>query len=87
MEENAKMKEEKEQMEINDKTYFELDEQGQRLPYLDAVAIEFIPDIQSEFMLFLQGKFDFINSLTRFAFLYFLKILKPEILSILKFEF
>ena len=43
--------------------YFEIDEQGQRLPYLDAVAIEFIPDIQSEFMLFLQGKFDFINSL------------------------
>ena len=43
--------------------YFEIDELGERLPYLDAVAIEFIPDIQSEFMLFLQGKFDFINSL------------------------
>ncbi len=43
--------------------YFELDENGQKLPYLEAVAIQFIPDIQSEFMLFLQGKLDFINSL------------------------
>ena len=29
---------------------------GHKLPYLDAIAIQFIPDIQSEFMLFLQGK-------------------------------
>ena len=43
--------------------YFEQDLQGQRLPHLEAVAIQFIPDIQSEFMLFLQGKLDFINSL------------------------
>ena len=43
--------------------YFEQDPQGQRLPYLEAIAIQFIPDIQSEFMLFLQGKLDFINSL------------------------
>ena len=43
--------------------YFELDKQGQKLPYLEAIAIQFIPDIQSEFMLFLQGKLDFINSL------------------------
>tara|TARA_B110000459_G_C16601947_1_gene491542 strand:- start:510 stop:2105 length:1596 start_codon:yes stop_codon:yes gene_type:complete len=43
--------------------YFEYDEKGQKLPYLEAVAIQFIPDIQSEFMLFLQGKLDFINSL------------------------
>ena len=34
--------------------YFELDKQGQKLPYLEAIAIQFIPDIQSEFMLFLQ---------------------------------
>ena len=44
-------------------TYFEFSKTGERLPYLDAVAIQFIPDIQSEFMLFLQGKLDFINSL------------------------
>jgi len=43
--------------------YFEKDNNGQKLPYLDAIAIQFIPDIQSEFMLFLQGKLDFINSL------------------------
>jgi len=44
-------------------TYFELDEKGQKLPYLEAVSVQFIPDIQSEFMLFLQGKLDFINSI------------------------
>ena len=43
--------------------YFEKDENGNKLPYLDAIAIQFISDIQSEFMLFLQGKLDFINSL------------------------
>ena len=43
--------------------YFEKDTQGTPLPYLEAVAIQFIPDIQSEFMLFLQGKLDFLNSL------------------------
>ncbi len=43
--------------------YFERDSEGQQLPYLDAIAIQFIPDIQSEFMLFLQGKLDFMNSL------------------------
>ena len=43
--------------------YFERDSNGQRLPYLEAISVQFIPDIQSEFMLFLQGKFDFINSL------------------------
>ena len=43
--------------------YFEQDSKGQKLPYLEAIAIQFIPDIQSEFMLFLQGKLDFINSI------------------------
>ena len=43
--------------------FFEKDSLGQPLPYLEAVAIQFIPDIQSEFMLFLQGKIDFLNSL------------------------
>ncbi len=43
--------------------YFEFDATGNRLPYLEAVAIQFIADIQSEFMLFVQGKLDFINSL------------------------
>ena len=43
--------------------YFEKDEYGNQLPYLEAIAISFLPDIQSEFMLFSQGKFDFLNSL------------------------
>ena len=43
--------------------YFEKDKNGNQLPFLDAISIKFIPDIQSEFMLFLQGKLDFINSL------------------------
>lgn len=43
--------------------YFEKDDEGIYLPYLEAVAITFIPDIQSEFMLFLQGKLDLLNSL------------------------
>jgi ABC-type transport system substrate-binding protein len=43
--------------------YFERDQAGEQLPYLEAISIQFIPDIQSEFMLFLQEKLDFINSL------------------------
>ena len=43
--------------------YFEHDSEGKKLPYLEAISIQFIPDIQSEFMLFSQGKFDFLNSL------------------------
>ena len=43
--------------------YFERDENGTSLPYLEAVAITFVPDKQSEFLLFLQGKLDMLNSL------------------------
>jgi len=43
--------------------YFEQNESGEQLPYLEAIAISFLPDIQSEFMMFIQGKFDFLNSL------------------------
>ena len=48
---------------LKNQKYFEKDKKGNQLPFLDAIAIRFIPDIQSEFMLFLQGKLDFINSL------------------------
>lgn len=42
--------------------YFEtLD--GTGLPYLDAVAISFIPDKQTVFLNFLQGKFDFMSGI------------------------
>ncbi len=43
--------------------YFEKDEQGNQLPYLEAVAITFLPDKQSEFLQFAQGKLDFISGL------------------------
>ncbi|MBL6646506.1 MAG: ABC transporter substrate-binding protein [Flavobacteriaceae bacterium] len=43
--------------------YFESDQNGNPLPYLEAVSISFVPDKQSEFLLFLQGKLDLLNSL------------------------
>lgn len=43
--------------------YFETDNDGQQLPYLEAVAITFLPDKQSEFLQFTQGKIDFISGL------------------------
>ncbi|WGF92467.1 ABC transporter substrate-binding protein [Aequorivita marisscotiae] len=43
--------------------YFERDENGEKLPYLEAVSITFLPDKQSEFLQFAQGKLDFISGL------------------------
>ena len=43
--------------------YHERDSTGTRLPYLEAVAITFLPDKQSEFLQFAQGNIDFLNSL------------------------
>lgn len=43
--------------------YFEKDEEGNQLPYLEAVAITFLPDKQSEFLQFIQGKLDFVSGL------------------------
>jgi len=43
--------------------YFEKDSLGNKLPYLEAVSITFLPDKKSEFMEFAQNKIDFINSL------------------------
>jgi peptide/nickel transport system substrate-binding protein len=41
--------------------YFEIDESGRRLPYLEAVSISFIKDKQSEFLEFLKGNLDFLS--------------------------
>jgi peptide/nickel transport system substrate-binding protein len=41
--------------------YFEKDESGIALPYLDAVSISFIKDKQSEFLEFMKGNLDFLN--------------------------
>ncbi len=43
--------------------YFETDELGNQLPYLEAIAITFLPDKQSEFLQFAQGKLDFVSGL------------------------
>ena len=43
--------------------YFERDKEGNSLPYLEAVAITFLPDKQSEFLQFSQGNIDFVSGL------------------------
>ncbi len=43
--------------------YFEKDDKGKQLPYLEAVAVTFLPDKQSEFLQFAKGKIDLLNSL------------------------
>jgi len=43
--------------------YFERDEKGLQLPYMEAVAITFLPDKQSGFLQFVQGKLDFVSGL------------------------
>lgn len=44
------------------KNYFEDDSLGQKLPYLDGIAISFIPDKKSEFMELLSGRLDMVSS-------------------------
>lgn len=43
--------------------FYEKDKNGIALPYLEAVAITFLPDKQSGFLEFIQGKIDFISGL------------------------
>ncbi|HEY1115120.1 MAG TPA: ABC transporter substrate-binding protein, partial [Chitinophagaceae bacterium] len=43
--------------------YFERNEKGQRLPYLDGVKVTFYDSKATEFLLFRQGKLDFINDI------------------------
>lgn len=43
--------------------YFESDDNGRRLPYLDAVSVTFIVDKQTVFLEFVKGNLDFMNSL------------------------
>ena len=45
------------------KLYFESDDHGKRLPYLEAVAITFLPEKQSEFLRFLQGQLDMVSGI------------------------
>lgn len=43
--------------------YYEKDSKGVQLPYMEAVAITFLPDKQSGFLQFVQGKLDFVSGL------------------------
>ena len=43
--------------------YFERDEAGERLPYIDAVSISFLIDKQVAFLEFIKGKFDFMSGI------------------------
>lgn len=46
---------------VKNTNYFEKDSNGIRLPYLDAIAITFINDKQSEFLEFMKGNLDFLS--------------------------
>jgi len=48
---------------LKNSSYFEKDADGIALPYLDAVSISFIKDKQSEFLEFMKGNLDFLNSI------------------------
>ncbi|MDR1847676.1 MAG: ABC transporter substrate-binding protein [Bacteroidales bacterium] len=48
---------------VRNEDYFETDEQGNHLPYLDAVSISFIIDKQSVFLEFVKGNIDFISGI------------------------
>lgn len=43
--------------------YFESDESGNDLPYLDAIGVTFIPDAQSIFLEFMKGNLDMLSGL------------------------
>ena len=47
---------------IKNELYFEMDDKGKKLPYLDGIAISFIPDKKSEFMELLSGRLDMVSS-------------------------
>lgn len=43
--------------------YWEADSSGAKLPYLDAIRVTFIDSKATEFLLFLQGRTDFVNGI------------------------
>jgi peptide/nickel transport system substrate-binding protein len=43
--------------------YFEKDEQGNALPYLDAVKVSFLDNKATEFLAFQQGQLSFVNDI------------------------
>jgi peptide/nickel transport system substrate-binding protein len=51
---------------VKNPNYFEHDEKGFRLPYLDAVSISFVKDKETAFMELLNGKFDMLSGADAF---------------------
>lgn len=51
---------------MKNENYFEEDEEGNSLPYFDAVSISFLNDPQSVFLEFIKGNFDFLSGLDEF---------------------
>ena len=43
--------------------YWENDSEGRALPYLEAVHVDFVPDMGSEYLGLVQGRYDFISGL------------------------
>lgn len=51
---------------LKNEKYFELDDAGQRLPYLDAVTLSFVKDRETAFMELLNGKYDMLSGADAF---------------------
>jgi oligopeptide transport system substrate-binding protein len=51
---------------LKNPNYFETDEKGVRLPYLDAVSISFVKERETGFMELLNGKFDMLSGADAF---------------------
>ena len=49
---------------VKNKNYFERDEDGVRLPYLDAVSVSFMKTKSQEYLRFKMGKLDMISGLS-----------------------
>ena len=48
---------------LKNEKYFEKDNAGQRLPYLDAIKVTFYENKATEFLMFQQKQLDFINDI------------------------
>lgn len=46
---------------LKNDNYFEMDSEGNRLPYIDAISISFVKDEEIELLKFLNGELDFIS--------------------------
>lgn len=51
---------------VKNENYFEKDEKGNRMPYLDAVSVSFVKDRETAFMELLNGKFDMLSGADAF---------------------